>query len=246
MQAVRKIIQKIIGKFQMPNSTKVTEAAEPTELREQRPKASSAKLTAQEAMDAIYIDYEGNMKMPPTLLGWYVDGQYMASITEPLFATCENRYKAKDVYVEDHTELALRLIKQSEDEERLIVSWSEHDYLQMSKVLKPKDFDRLKLVYRNAIRTARPWYRQKYGPLPDKASLDFFEDLVGFYVPDRFGLGLVGKALGLIRSQIQDGRSYADLTNAARDGWTTVVRHNKLDLEGMAYVLKAITQGKKS
>ena len=45
MQAVRKIIQKIIGKFQMPNSTKVTEAAEPTESTEQRPKASIVKLT---------------------------------------------------------------------------------------------------------------------------------------------------------------------------------------------------------
>ena len=86
MQAVRKIIQKIIGKFQMPNSTKVTEAAEPnepTESTEQRPKASSAKLTAKEAKNAIYIDYEGNMKLPPTLLGWYVDGEYLASILEP-------------------------------------------------------------------------------------------------------------------------------------------------------------------
>ena len=246
MQLFRKIILQIIEKFQMPNSTRSNESSEVDGSIKQRPKASSAKLTAQEAMDAIYIDYEGNMKMPPTLLGWYIDGEYMASIIEPLFATCENRYKAKGVYLEDHKELALRLIQQSEDEGRLIVSWSEHDYLLMSEVLKPKDFDRLKLVYRNAIRTARPWYRQKYGPLPEKASLDFFEDLVGFYVPDRFGLGLVGKALGLIRSQIQDGRSYADLTNAARDGWTTVVRHNKLDLEGMAYVLEAITQGKKS
>jgi hypothetical protein len=69
---------------------------------------------------------------------------------------------------------------------------------------------------------------------------------VGFYVPDRFGLGLVGKALGLIRSQIQDGRSYGDLTNAAKDGWTTVVRHNKLDLQGMSHVLEAITAGEKS
>lgn len=243
MQVVRKIIQKIIEKFQMPNSTKVTEAAEPIELTEQRPKASSAKLTAQEAMDAIYIDYEGNMKMPPTLLGWYVDGEYMGSIIEPLFATCENRYKAKDVYVENHMELALRLIQQSEDEGRLIVSWSEHDYLQMAKVLKPKDFDRLKLVYRNAIRTARPWYRKKYGPLPEKASLNFFEDLLGFYVPDRFGLGLVGEALRLIRRQIEEGRSYADFSKAAKNGWTSVVRHNKLDLEGMTFVLKKMTKG---
>ena len=72
---------------------------------------------------------------------------------------------------------------------------------------------------------------------------DFFEDLLGFYVPERFGVGLVGNSLRLIRSQIADGRGYADLTNAARDGWTTVVRHNKLDLEGMAFVLRRITLG---
>ena len=103
MQAARKIIEKIIGKFQMPNSTKVTEAAEPTGSTEQRPKASNAKLTAQEAKNAIYIDYEGNMKLPPTLLGWYVDGEYKASILEPLFETCKNRYKAKGIQVEWHS-----------------------------------------------------------------------------------------------------------------------------------------------
>ena len=208
---------------------------------EQRPKALGAKLTALEAKNAIYIDYEGNIKLPPTLLGWYVDGEYKASILESLFNTCANRYKAKGILVEDHSKLALQLIQQAEDEGRLIVSWSEHDYLLMCKVLKPSDAERLKLVYRNAIRTARPWYRQKHGPLPEKASLDFFEDLLDFHVPERFGLGLVGKSLLLIRGQIKEGREYAELTNAARDGWTTVVRHNKLDLEGMAFVLRKMT-----
>jgi hypothetical protein len=240
MQAARKIIQKIIGKFKMSKSTKVTEAAEPTGSTEQRPKASNAKLTAKEAKNAIYIDYEGNMKLPPTLLGWYVDGEYKASILEPLFETCENRYKAKGILVADHAQLALKLIQQAEDEGRLIVSWSEHDYLHMCKVLTPRDAERLKVVYRNAIRTAKPWYKQKYGPLPEKASLDFFEDLLGFHVPERFGLGLVGNSLRLIRGQIEEGRGYAELTNAARDGWTKVVRHNKLDLEGMAFVIKKV------
>ena len=225
----------------MPNLTKANHATEANENGELRPKASSAKLTVEEVKRAIYIDYEGNIKLPPTLIGWYVDGVYKASILEPFFETCENRYKAKGIVVEDHAQLALRLIQQAEDENRLIVSWSEHDYLLMSKVLIPKDFERLKFVYRNAIQTARPWYRKKYGPLPEKASLDFFEDLLGFQVPERFGLGLVGKALGLIRGQIQEGRSYAELTNAAREGWTTVVRHNKLDLEGMAHVLRVMT-----
>ena len=240
MKAIKQIIQRIIEKHKMTNSNR---AIEEIDQAEQRPKASSAKLTAEEVKKAIYIDYEGNIKLPPTLLGWYVDGHYMASILEPLFETCENRYKAKGVYVEDHTQLALRLIQQAEDEGRLIVSWSEHDYLLMCKVLTPSDAERLKLVYRNAIRTARPWYRKKYGPLPEKASLNFFEDLLGFYVPDRFGLGLVGEALRLIRGQIEEGRSYADFSKAAKNGWTSVVRHNKLDLEGMAFVLKELTKG---
>lgn len=240
MKAIKQIIQRIIEKHKMTNSNR---AIEEIDQAEQRPKASSAKLTAEEVKKAIYIDYEGNIKLPPTLLGWYVDGEYMASILEPLFETCENRYKAKGVYVEDHTQLALRLIQQAEDERRLIVSWSEHDYLLMCKVLLPSDAERLKLFYRNAIRTARPWYRQKYGPLPEKASLNFFEDLLGFYVPDRFGLGLVGEALRLIRGQIEEGRSYADFSKAAKNGWTSVVRHNKLDLEGMAFVLKEMTKG---
>jgi hypothetical protein len=234
MKAIKQIIQRIIEKHKMTNSPRAIEAVDQAE---QRPKASSAKLTAEEVKKAIYIDYEGNIKLPPTLLGWYVDGHYMASILEPLFETCENRYKAKGVYVEDHTQLALRLIQQAEDEGRLIVSWSEHDYLLMCKVLMPSDAERLKLFYRNAIRTAKPWYRQKYGPLPEKASLNFFEDLLGFYVPDRFGLGLVGEALRLIRGQIKEGRDYANLSKAAKNGWTNLVRHNKLDLEGMVFVL---------
>jgi len=234
MKAIKQIIQRIIEKHKMTNSPRAIEAIDQAE---QRPKASSAKLTAEEVKKAIHIDYEGNIKLPPTLLGWYVDGKYMASILEPLFETCENRYKAKGVYVEDHKQLALRLIQQAEDEGRLIVSWSEHDYLLMCKVLSPRDAERLKLVYRNAIRTARPWYRQKYGPLPEKASLNFFEDLLGFYVPDRFGLGLVGESLRLIRVQIEEGRSYADFSKAAKNGWTSVVRHNKLDLEGLMFVL---------
>ena len=234
MKAIKQIIQRIIEKHKMTNSTRANVAIDQAE---QRPKASSAKLTAEEVKKAIYIDYEGNIKLPPTLLGWYVDGEYMASILEPLFETCENRYKGKGIYVEDHTQLALRLIQQAEDEGRLIVSWSEHDYLLMCKVLMPSDAERLKLFYRNAIRTARPWYRQKYGPLPEKASLNFFEDLLGFYVPDRFGLGLVGEALRLIRGQIEEGRSYADFSKAAKNGWTNLVRHNKLDLEGMMFVL---------
>ena len=218
---------------------KKTYRDQPTELPL---KASKAKLLAEEIERAIYIDYEGNMDRPPTLLGWYVDGTYHASIIEPLFATCSNRYRTKGIYVTDHEKLALRLLEQAEEEKRLIVSWSEHDYLHMCKILNSIDEARLQLVYRNAIKTAKPWYRNKFGSLTEKAKLQFFEDLLGFYVPERFGLGLVGESLRLIREQIEKGRTYIDLTKAAKNGWISVVRHNKFDLQGMAFVLNAITR----
>jgi hypothetical protein len=211
----------------------------PTELP---PKASKAKILTEEVERAIYIDYEGNIDKPPTLLGWYVDGNYHASIIEPLFETCANRYRTKGIAVTDHATLALQLLEQAEDEKRLIVSWSQHDYLHMCKVLTAIDQGRLQLVYRNAIKTAKPWYRNKFGSLTEKAKLQFFEDLLGFYVPERFGLGLVGESLRLIREQIEKGRTYSDLTKAAKTGWISVVRHNKFDLQGMAFVLNAITR----
>ena len=57
MQIIRKIIHWIIERYKMTNSTRVNEAIDQAE---QRPKASSAKLTAGEVKKAIYIDYEGN------------------------------------------------------------------------------------------------------------------------------------------------------------------------------------------
>ena len=42
-----------------------------TQQEQIRPKASKQKLTEEELKRAIYVDYEGNIKLPPTLLGWY-------------------------------------------------------------------------------------------------------------------------------------------------------------------------------
>jgi hypothetical protein len=202
---------------------------------------SKVKITPAEAKSAIYLDYEGNKDKAPTLLGWAVSGTYKAAIVEPLFATCADRYRAKGIYAEDHANLVLRLITQAEDENRLIVSWSEHDLVQMANVLKPVDIERLLAIYRNAIRTARPWHHRTHGKLPGSATLDYFESLTGYAVPEKFGLGLVGEALRLIRSQLKEGRDYSGLSDKARVDWVKIVKHNRHDLIGMAHVLRFIT-----
>jgi len=71
------------------------------------------KISREETERAIYIDYEGNTDRPPTLLGWSVDGSYHAAILESSFLTCQNRYRAKEIFYIDHKVLAKKLIKQA-------------------------------------------------------------------------------------------------------------------------------------
>jgi hypothetical protein len=216
----------------------MTTATQPPDLR-----ASTAKLDATEVERAIYVDYEGNTDAPPTLLGWWVDGVHFGAIVEPLFGTCANRYRAKGNAVQAHNEVVEALVCRAEQEDRRIVSWSEHDWRLMRDALPdPERQQRLCTVYRNALSTARPWYRKTYGHTPTAATLTHFLECLGQPHPKRYGPGLVGKALHMLRQQLQQGRPYDQLTPRARANWVMVVKHNRLDLEGMERVLKSVTQ----
>ena len=203
---------------------------------------SRKALTTTEVGRAIYLDYEGNTGMAPVLLGWRFDGVNSQSIVDPTFSTCAGRYKAKAVDERDHQQLVRDLIDRARREDRRIVSWSRHDLNQMLAVLDPEEATTLHSVYRNALDTARPWHRKTRGTVsPDGARLSYFSELLGFPVPDRFGLGIVGDGLRLIRSQIEQQREYAQLSPKARGAWVAIVRHNRLDLEAMEHVLRTIT-----
>lgn len=222
---------------------KISHSARPSSeaLSTKARKRHPYRLNAKDVQHAIFIDYEGNIKKPPTLLGWRVMGETHASIIEEAFTVCANRYGAKGVEFQDHATLALHLIEMAEQEGRKIVSWSEHDYIAMAEVLSESDEQRLCNVYANAIRSVRPWHFLTQGIAVKEASLAYFSDLLKFPIPIRYGLGLVGKGLRLIRPQINEGRAYADLTKNARASWVAIVKHNRFDLKGMEFVLGQIT-----
>lgn len=201
--------------------------------------ANKSGLSSVEVERGIYIDYEGNIDKAPTLLGWRVDGVNHAAIIEPAFATCARRFRAKYVEFMEHSILAKQLLLQASAQGRLIFSWSEHDLKLMHAVLSQDEQEQSTLLYKNAIKPARSWYWKKNKVVAPDGSLSFFCDNTGFNVPERFGVGIVGSGLRLIRSQLTAGRDYADLTPKARSSWVTIVRHNRLDLEGMEHVLRA-------
>jgi hypothetical protein len=199
-------------------------------------------ISPEEADRAIYLDYEGNMGVPPVLLGWMVDGAIRGSIVDPMFVTCAARWKASHVGCSDHMTLLTALLEQAMQEKRLILSWSEHDYQIMCRTLPPHFTKTLSRHYRNVIPTARRWHWHVSGKGADHASLAYFMGLMGYVVPDRYGQGVVGQSLRRIRSQLDRGREFRDLTPAAREGWRQIVKHNMHDLQAMALVVATATK----
>jgi hypothetical protein len=204
--------------------------------------SSKTKITSQELSRAIFIDYEGNIERAPSLLGWRVDGKSFASIVDEDFATCADRYRAKGVSYTPHKSLAQKLLDQACEEERVFVSWSEHDLRQISNVLPRQDQPALLYRYRNAIPVARSWHYRTLGKRAPEGTLSYFNQLLGFPIPRKYGTGKVGQGLRLIRAQLLEGRQYPDLTPKARASWIAVVKHNELDLRSMEFVLKSILQ----
>ena len=203
---------------------------------------SKPKISVNEIARAVFLDYEGNIDKPPTLLGWRIEGQSNASIVEEAFETCSDRYRAKDIHCKSHKQLAAELVELACKEDRVIVSWSEHDLRVINQVLSTKDQDRLALRYRNAITTAKSWHFRTMEQRAPVGDLSYFAQLLGFPIPKKYGTGKVGQGLRLIRNQLLEGRDYPELTPKARASWVAIVKHNDLDLRSMEFVLKAMLQ----
>jgi hypothetical protein len=212
-------------------------------MRKKRP--GQCILTRDEIKRAIFVDYEGSMNKQPTLLGYIIDDNIKSAIIESCFYDCRGRYKAKHAFVADHKEIAKELVNRAKKENRVIISWSEHDYNQMSAVLNEHgdEVATLNEHFRNAIFSARRWFKLKYPrAIKKKNDLSPMMKITGYRVPEKYGPNLVGDALALLRKQLTEGRKYADLSDAAQKGWRTVVKHNVHDLKGMRHVLETLSR----
>ena len=204
--------------------------------------STKPKITADELSRAIFIDYEGNIDRDPTLLGWRIDGRSHAAILEENFETCGDRYRAKDIHSIDHKQLVSEIVSQASNEDRVIISWSEHDLRIINQHLSTKDQNRLSPRYRNAITTARSWHYRALEKRAPAGDLSYFCQLLGYPIPKKYGTGKVGHGLRLIRNQLLEGREYQELTPKARALWVAIVKHNDLDLRSMEFVLRSMLQ----
>jgi len=198
-------------------------------------------MTPQEARRAIYIDYEGSKGRDPTLLGVLVEGDLRQVVIDPAFHVCVGKRGASCTEAGDHRQSVADLVAKADRERRHIVSWSEHDRKVMAVVLE-RDGKSLELLGRwhaNAIPLAKPWGKRRLPHLKKgQHTLQRYLRLARYRVDERFGENVAGKALRYLRPQLEEGRSYGELSEGARKRWRALVGHNRHDCIGMAEVVR--------
>ena len=201
---------------------------------------TSKRLTAAEALRALYIDFEGRKDEPPVLLGVHRRGRgsrpyVQQDVVDEAFAGLVPRYLPLHGAIEN-------VVRRAEHGNRRIVSWSEHD-LRVVRTLADEDPDlvaRFEASYVNALAVAKRWRNRLHGgDNPEHGRLADYLVLIGYPVPDDAEPGHVGDTIRDLRPRLERG---LPLTVSQQARWGHLVEHNRFDCAGMRAVCLRATR----
>jgi hypothetical protein len=198
------------------------------------------RLSAAEALRALYIDFEGEKDKPPVILGVHRRGRgarpYVnVDVVDETFANLAASSRSL------HDAVAT-VVRRAEYGDRRLVSWTEHD-LRVVRTLQDEDPDivaRFEDRYTNARLVARRWRNKLHGgDNPESGRLVDYLALIGYPVPDEAAAGHVGETIRVLRRRLEQG---LQLTANQRARWERLVEHNRHDCAGMRRVCLRATQ----
>jgi hypothetical protein len=214
------------------------------------PRVRARMLTLEEARRALYIDFEGNMDMPPTLLGVYFGDvhseDFKQVIHEPGFSTLADGEQspsvaAVHVYGQSLGNALTALKDRALAEDRRVIAWSSREAIAIRESGCDNDtlhFFEEQLIDAKII--AKQWKKKTYPhirwqrrPRGATHSLDRYMELVGYRVPYSHGPGKTGARLRNIRERLEAGKP---MTKGLRGHWTKLLNHNFHDCRGMRAV----------
>ena len=137
------------------------------------------------------------------------------------------------------------LLQLAEAQDRLFISWSQHDYKIASEVLETSiQQQQLKERWRDGKATAIQWAKQHEHEMPrGQNKLSSFIKLLNglshirIEVPEEYGEGRTGENLRVILNASERYSKFESFTARQQDRWCEVVGHNFYDLEGMKEVV---------
>ena len=198
-------------------------------------------LSSDEALHALYIDFEGEKDEPPVLLGVLRHAGRGSTpfvhqdVVDEAFANLAGSVMSLHDAVE-------KAVRRAEGADRRIVSWSEHD-LKVVRTLAAEDpalVVRFEGCYGNARAVAELWRNKVHdGDKPDTGRLADYLVLIGYPVPDDAAPGHVGETIRVLRTRLERG---LPLTAIQRQRWDHFVEHNRHDCAGMRRVCLRATR----
>lgn len=202
--------------------------------------AKTPKLTKRQAHQGIIIDFEGNMNLAPSLLGWRMGASNHQVLLEKALAPV---VPPSDIAVIDLDD-ALRRIKEAAGSNH-VLGYSEHDLNVIRTYSSDTELtawfeDR----YVNAKSLIDRWIKRRAyaGEIERPADLTLHSSMsfIGLSYAVAAGPDTVGTTLRRLRDYASKGRTHADLPPGIRRRWHRLLSHNSTDLNAtQALVLES-------
>lgn len=204
------------------------------------------------AAPQIFIDFEGNEKLPPTFLGVLVRANdqdtFRQFIFEEAFSILAPSAQHSQLRVAT-LDNVLREIDAQHGRDVPIYAWSNHEQEVISSLLGDSP---LGLIWTNRIvdakKLAKVWARTKHPEhkfekkdFRGRHTLDQYLELIEYKVPTVHGAGKTGSRLTKIRAMILNGRQFDDWPKSIKGHWTKLLAHNIHDCYGMMELLDRIS-----
>ena len=191
-------------------------------------------MTHEEAMNALYIDFEGNKDKQPTLLGYCEDEQHTVFLIEDSFSILERPVRGfgscKRTYVDSMDSALEAICERAREEDRLIVSFSQHELNMFSKYSSDQTLlDEFRSAYRDGKAVLRHRTRNDPNRLMHRGrTLANYCALYGLPEPSAPSRGL-GQALRDLRKRLEKTTRWKGLHQRWRDLATEVIAYNGED-----------------
>ena len=206
--------------------------------------------SSNELRRAIAIDFEGNEKLSPTLLGVAVEGEWSANVLEDQFeSTVAYGVQNGTITYAPLLEALEHVRQRAMRERRLVVAWSNHE---IETILFHIQSRRQRIWWQthliNGLLIAKRWRKAtgvtiepiETGKYVNRNPLRSYMNAVGYPVPATDRLGQTGQRLRLVRSQLKQRGDFAKLTPVQKGKWTKVLTHNRHDCLGLLAVMTSV------
>ena len=213
-------------------------------------------LSEQDALRAIYLDFEGTIADPPSLLGvLYLeddeqDPEFVQYVHERAF---ESAFPSRPWCRNLSIESALGEIGQlAREENRILVAGSGRENRAIDQYVDSSDVG--DLVAGNLVDArilARKWKRRFYPEVvfpyvtgQGRHRLAEYMKLVGYHVPASHGPGNTGQRIRYVRRQLVSRcGDFSSITATGKAKWTNLLKHNFHDCAGLRAVLTRVIEG---